>query len=665
MTDVKDESILKKAWDRFVRSEEVNGPWERTVDAAIFSSWQRSRAYGVDPWQIQGARCLSPEEIQHKKHAYRELIEISIPLMEQLYDLVKGSGFMVTLCDQNGILIKVIGDEQTLQHAQEIQFVEGADWSEQAMGTNAIGTCLYLDSPLQVFAAEHYSLACQWWTCSAAPIHRFTGERIGVLNMSGPSAKVHAHTLGMVVSAVWAIENQIRLIEKNRNDEMMQRYLEATVQALNDGVAIVDDALRILKVNALFLKIFGLSEADLQGVFLERVLQFQGDSHLLSGSRAITHKELKVFVPSSSREVRVFIDIQPIFGKHSEKMGSLVLFKEVKKVRQLVNHITDSRAKVTFSDIIGQTDVFVDCLTEAKLAARSDATVLLMGESGTGKDLFAQAIHHESLRRNKPFIAINCGAIPRDLLGSELFGYVEGAFTGARKGGSAGKFELADGGTLFLDEIGEMSLEMQVLLLRVLQSKEIIRIGGQEVLPVDVRMIAATNKDLHEEVLRGHFREDLFYRLHVIPIHLPALRERKQDIPLFVEHFIKQFSEQLGRNVHSMAPDALLHLMHAPWAGNVRELQNVLERAVLRANGGVLSLEHLPKDLLLKEQVEAYPRALNLPIKEEIKKDALIRSIRQCRGNFKEAAKYLGISRSTLYRQLDKYGLRAEGRGFE
>jgi transcriptional regulator with PAS, ATPase and Fis domain len=269
--------------------------------------------------------------------------------------------------------------------------------------------------------------------------------------------------------------------------------------------------------------------------------------------------------------------------------------------------------------------------------------------------MLAQAIHNASKRKNKPFIAINCGAIPRDLLGSELFGYVEGAFTGAKKGGSAGKFELADGGTLFLDEIGEMSLEMQVLLLRVIQEKEVMRIGGHKVIPVDVRIIAATNKNLREEVQKGSFREDLFFRLNVMPITLPPLRERREDIPLLVHHFVGKLCKKLNKPFPEIRPDFLEALIQYDWPGNIRELQNILERTLNRNTKPILSAKDLPEEVF--QMFPGQKKAEMLVHRDEIKKQSIIQALRLCNGNITKAAKHLGISRSTFYRQMKKFGI--------
>lgn len=656
---LKDKEQLKTMWEKFVFRREL----DPNLNELVKQSWSRSVSYGVNCLQDKGAVVLQAEQLEQILRAKRELLAISLPLMQSLYSFVKDSGFLVILCDENGTLLKVIGDESTLREARDIRFVEGAVWSEEMMGTNAIGTCIKVDQPLQIYAAEHFSQICQSWTCSASPIHDLNGNTIGVLNMSGPFGKVHPHTLGMIVSAVEAIENQLRLLEKAQKNEIMQSYLEATINNLTDGVLIVSEEGTIIKANEVFLDMLGLSEHQVAGKRLDQIFDNRSIRSILIPETRIIDREIHLRAIEKGTTLNVLLNVKPIRGPKEMMMGSLITLNEIQKVRQFVYDFTGSQPKVTFHDIIGQSGEFVKCVSDAKLTARSHATVLLMGESGTGKDLFAQAIHNESERRTKPFIAINCGAIPRDLLGSELFGYVEGAFTGAKKGGSAGKFELADGGTLFLDEIGEMSLEMQILLLRVLQNKEIMRIGGHKVIPVDVRIVAATNKDLETEVRKGSFRRDLYYRLNVMPIKIPALRERKQDLELLIHNFADRLNDRLHNRITGISSQLVHLLRQYDWPGNVRELQNVLERMMIRSNGGELGVEHLPEELTpLRRSVSLAPSLsiaeTSLPIKEEIKKQALIQSIKAHNGNYQQAARHLGISRSTLYRQLKKYDLR-------
>ncbi|WP_061567825.1 sigma-54-dependent Fis family transcriptional regulator [Caldibacillus debilis] len=633
--------IVKENWKRFIFNDEL----DERLSPIVKESWIRSKKWKVDPFQPYGR--IKPIN----KEQYQYLIDLSIPLMEGLYSIVKGSGFLVILCNENGQLLKSIGDPDTLEMAEKIRFVEGADWSERMMDTNAIGTSIVIDQPVQIFAEEHYSQICQSWTCSAAPIHDSKGRIIGVLNVSGPYEKVHPHTLGMVVSAVKAIEYQLKLNENAEKNMMMHRFLEATTNNMKEGILIIDTEGKIIKANDQLKKLLCL-DRNLEG---KRINEIFANLSIPSNRPVnLQNKELHLKVKPSGNIHHVMVDKIPIY-KDSHWIGSMVMLKEIQKVRQFVNHLSGNQAKITFDDIIGQEPHFLQKLNEAKLAAATDSNVLIMGESGTGKEMLAQAIHNASKRRNKPFIAINCGGIPRDLLGSELFGYVEGAFTGAKKGGSAGKFELADGGTLFLDEIGEMSLEMQVLLLRVIQEKEVTRIGGHKVIPVDVRIIAATNKNLREEVQKGSFREDLFFRLNVMPITLPPLRERKEDIPLLARHFIGKLCQKLNKPFPEIRPDFLEALMQYDWPGNIRELQNIIERTLNRTTDPVLSAKDLPDEVF---QIFPRPKMEEAALhRDDIKKQSIIQALYVCNGNISKAARQLGISRSTFYRQMKKYNI--------
>jgi transcriptional regulator with PAS, ATPase and Fis domain len=315
-----------------------------------------------------------------------------------------------------------------------------------------------------------------------------------------------------------------------------------------------------------------------------------------------------------------------------------------------------SNAIYTFGDILGESREIKMAIDTARRVADSDATVLLHGESGTGKEMFAQGIHNSSRRKNQPFVFINCGAIPRDLVASELFGYVEGAFTGARKGGQPGKFELSDGGTLFLDEIGDMPLDTQAMLLRVLETRQVVRVGGHDVLPVDVRVIAATHKDLKSEVDKGNFRSDLYYRLNVMPIHTPALRERRRDIPKLIDNFYHQFNKSVEVKPH--IEEGFYKVMTAyDWPGNVRELQNVMQMMVSLAGDAQLKVELVP-DYIRSELAETSDEVLvRIDSLEVVEKRVILNALEVCKGNVVHAAKALGIGRATLYRKMELYNL--------
>jgi transcriptional regulator with PAS, ATPase and Fis domain len=299
-----------------------------------------------------------------------------------------------------------------------------------------------------------------------------------------------------------------------------------------------------------------------------------------------------------------------------------------------------------------------ETLEKAKRVARSPSTVLVLGESGTGKELFAQAIHNASDRRDRPFVSVNCGAIPAELIQSELFGYAEGAFTGAKKGGRRGKLETANGGSVFLDEIGDMPLEMQVNLLRVLEEKAIMRVGENKVVPVDVRIIAATNRSLYEEVSRGRFREDLFYRLNVISIIIPPLRERQGDVILLTNYYIDRISRKVGKNVESVEPAVFATLEAYHWPGNVRELANAIEYAVNLLPGEELKLSHLPPHLKKKQAVRTAVDDIEIMSLALVEKKAIENALIHFSGNITKVAGALGIGRNTLYDKMRKYGIR-------
>lgn len=306
-------------------------------------------------------------------------------------------------------------------------------------------------------------------------------------------------------------------------------------------------------------------------------------------------------------------------------------------------------------------------MTKREMVADADVPVLLLGESGTGKERFARALHASSRRRDKPFLAINCGAIPKELVAAELFGYEPGTFTGGLKQGKKGKFEEANGGTLFLDEIGEMPLEFQVHLLRVLQEKEILRLGGSRPIPVDVRIIAATHRDLAQMVREGRFRADLFYRLNVVSVAIPPLRERRDDIPLLLEHFVKRFADKYNRSRPQLDPELEAFLVHRyDWPGNVRELENAVEHAVLFCTGGRIDISHFPPAIAHAYHTDRQGQtrgswstqpAGTRDDRAAQERQRLLQVLSETGGNLSEAARRLGIARTTLYRKLKKLGL--------
>ena len=334
---------------------------------------------------------------------------------------------------------------------------------------------------------------------------------------------------------------------------------------------------------------------------------------------------------------------------------------------KLLNKYTGQQARFTFGDIVGVSKKLKDTLRYAKTVANSPTTILITGESGTGKEVFAQAIHNASERSGEAFVALNCGAISPSLIESELFGYADGAFTGAKKGGNPGKFELANKGTLFLDEIGEMPLDMQVRLLRALQESAVNRIGSEKTVPVDVRIIAATNKNLEDEIKNNKFRLDLFYRLNVIPLHIPSLRDRKEDLMPLLKYFLKHKASKLKKSVPQIEIDLIDRIMAYNWPGNIREMENFAEKLVILE--GNLTPEMMDQEFRAlptykDETIELEPIAYHSKLKAELKtladseKELIQNTLELLKNNMSQSAKSLGISRNALYEKMKRLGLR-------
>lgn len=634
------------AWKRFVEEGDLVGNAVRDVIAA---SWRRCRKAGVNPYGGKGP-CLPSSRLKARRESNTTLIRLARPFMEDLLEVV-GDGFIVIVTDSEGYLLEVLGDPEVLARTSELNFVPGARWIEETVGTNAIGTSLKVKAPLQVWAEEHYCRLHHPWTCSAAPITGPEGKIIGVLNMTGPCNAVHAHTLGMVMAAARAIENDLRWEKASRELELRGNLLFSTFSSISEGLLTVDHKGCITQANAAAAELFGLTPEELQGKNVLRLVEQPTRlTRILKGGAGYSDLECVLLTPKG--RVLCTSTGQPISDPDGKVRGCVVTLRETRSVHRLAQRLAGHQARFTFADIIGCAPSMRAALDLARQAAATSSGVLIEGETGTGKEMVAQAIHNASNRARGPFVAINCGALPRELIESELFGYEGGTFTGAKREGRPGKFELADGGTIFLDEVGEMPLEMQVRFLRVLQEKKVTRLGGRDEIPVDVRVIAATNKDLAREVARGNFRSDLYYRLNIIDIRLPALRERPQDLLLLVEQLLQALRKKMGKKDLSLTPEVEAVFRDYTWPGNVRELENVLERAAHLAKGPI-RLEHLPAVLTGKEEAAAGLASL-----EQTEKEAILRALAVCGGNVSQTARQLGIGRTTLYRRLRRWQLR-------
>jgi len=444
--------------------------------------------------------------------------------------------------------------------------------------------------------------------------------------------------------------------------------LKAIIHSSNDAISVVDENGNGILINPAYTRITGLTEEDVLGKPATTDI-YEGESmhfHVLKTKKPVRGVKMRV----GPKKKEVAVNVAPIIVDGQLK-GSVGIIHDMSEIRELTTELQRAKerirtleAKYNFDDIVGQSEEMLIAIEQARIAAKTPATVLLRGESGTGKELFAHAIHNESDRKYNHFIRVNCAAISESLLESELFGYEEGAFSGAKRGGKKGYFEEANNGSIFLDEIGELSLNTQAKLLRVLQEREIIRVGGTKPIPIQVRIIAATNKNLEQEVHKGNFREDLFYRLNRIPIYIPPLRSRLEDIPLLCDHLIKKINHDYGRNVEGITNEAAELLKRYAWPGNVRELENILGRAIIFMDYSEnrIDIKHLSKlgYNFQKNQEQDHPTEASLPLYtlvENFEKKIISHILHKYRGNKTKTAKELGVSIRTLYYKMEKYGL--------
>lgn len=623
---------------------------------AIKYSWERSLDAGVDPYMRENAYICSEHELTQARQEYQYLLNISEPVMQDLYEFVTGTGFVVALADARCRLLKVIGDNESLAWANSAHFVDGSMWSENLVGTNAGALCMDLAKPVSVFGYEHFCLFSHVSASSSAPIID-NGKICGCLSLAAPFNKVSNHTLGMVVAATKNIMSSMVLVRMNQ-------YHKTVMESMSEGVLALDANGNITFMNNCCAQILQLSRQTLVGCNLSDLLGTNPENHYfinkVTQGRTLIDENFKL-ITRDNNTINCIVNCNPLNHPDIPDGGTVVIVKESQRVNRLVKKWIGDGAKLTFADVIGDNSKLRHVMKTAQAAASSASNVVLLGESGTGKDVIAQAMHNASPRKDYPYVAINCAALPRDLIASELFGYDEGAFTGARKGGNIGKFELADQGTIFLDEIGDIPLELQASLLRVLEEKSVVRLGGTKLIPVDVRIIAATNKDLLNEIKRQRFRRDLYYRLSVIRITIPPLRERSDDIILLAEKFIEKHCQRFNKPLMVMAPDVRTAFLRYNWPGNVRELQNLIEGAIQLAPGNTITYdlvaEYLINEELVNQTYITKPSESESPTVSTMEKQMLLDYLAKYQYNKSEVARAMGISRNTLYRHLHEHGL--------
>ncbi|PWA11789.1 sigma-54-dependent Fis family transcriptional regulator [Pueribacillus theae] len=630
----------KRAWFNYFQKGIDLGQ----VRYIIMRSWKRSQRHGINPNNQEAPVVYKGKVIAERINKNKELLHLIRPFMDDLYEIVKGTDSVLAFSDRDGVVLELFGDSEIAVSAASVNFKVGVDMREEVTGTNAIGLAINEKRPIQVFSAEHYCLAWHEANCSSAPImDPFSNELIGVITLVGYYKSAHPHSLGLITTAANTIMQLIHQQGLEKEKYLLNNYFSAAMDSISDGLVIVNRYGEIVKLNAVAAHLLKvpttscyknvLKEFD----YLKPLLRSIQET--INGNDIITKKELNI--PSKEKFTILFTARR--ITVNEECLGIILILK-----KELTSGVREQiAAKYQFSSLIGKSDKFLHTIQLAKKMAKTDKSILISGESGTGKELFAQAIHNASSRKDGPFIAVNCAGIPKELIASELFGYEEGSFTGAVKGGKKGKFEAANGGTIFLDEIGDMPLDLQAHLLRVLEEKEVTPVGSNNPKPLDIRVIAATNKDLFLMAKENKFRLDLFYRLNVLSLTIPPLRERTEDFTQFIEKFLPE---------KTMSPSLLNEFYKYDWPGNVRELQNVLEHIDVMCEDRVVTAEHLP--FYLKEQliVTKEEMPIHKVFTKKAEKESIIWALRES-ASVAEAAEKLQVSTSTLYRWIKQHGI--------
>ena len=653
----------------------------------IGQSHRRSQSYGItvtdEPDFSSPTHGVLPDALEEN----RFLFQHAAPVMETLYDQIVNTHSMVLLTSARGLVLHSLGDMDFLERASQVALTPGMDWSEKSKGTNAIGTALSEEEALTVHGGQHYMNANKFLTCSASPIFDPYGQVIGALDVTGDHRSYHQHTLALVRMSAQMIENHMFADIFPKAIRIHFHTRSEFLGTLVEGIAVFSPEGRFLSANRSAQFQIGLPFSALKAHTFSSLFGLPVSALFEMFSGATPNPKQLCMHNGVSVWCRVKLKVSNMWAAKPTGTTSEASAQPTPAAAQPgPEPLKQTGKKMQFSSLhyldTGDPQV-TSVIHKLRMVSGRDIPIMILGETGTGKDLLAQAIHGDSSRATQPFVSVNCASIPDTLIESELFGYEEGAFTGARKKGSIGKILQAHGGTLFLDEIGDMPKHLQARLLRVLQERKVSPLGAGKEVEVDVAVVSATHKNLKDMIARGDFREDLYYRLNGLVVRLPALRERS-DFELVVQKILLALSE--GSQPVGVSAQVMDLFKRYAWPGNFRQLHNLLRTAVVMVgHGGVIDMGHLPDDFLEElehDQVlvqrpaafaataataapaEAAP-ACSLPEPavevavegqklQDVALSAMAQMLRLHKGNVSAAAKALGVSRNTIYRKKDQ-----------
>ncbi len=650
----------------FSSQKDVDDAWEQflctgghaenlPIRSIIANSWERCLSQGVNPEQ-QAAPLVAPESVlQALQYKNNELINCARPVLEQARMFLHDLETILFLTDYQGLNLEIVGDSKTLYEANGIGLVPGSGWNEVVSGSNAVGTAMANRKTTQVHGEEHYCQGFKPWTCTAAVIaDPYDNQMMGVIDLSGLCSIYDKFHVPLVVA--WASQIQADLAKKTAQQwsTILEHSSSNFGHYRNSGKLLFDKRGRLISFSP-----NASAALDSLGIDYNPDAKRRLSLQRFGGEEIIYPHDQGSWISEDW--------VEPICYKN-EVLGFQLLVPSGRSDHQRNPASAELPRPATskfdpFDEIYGNSPSFKASANKARKVATTPLPVLILGDTGVGKEVFAQAIHESSNYGKGPFIDLNCGAFSKDILSSELFGHVEGAFTGAKKGGMIGKIEAANGGTLFLDEIGEMPLEIQPVFLRVLQERKIYRVGDIKPISVDFRLIAATNRDLKKAVNDGLFRKDLFFRLSTVTISLDPLSGRKEDI----EGISKLTLDRVNKS-HTVVPkhfsSALMSaLKNREWSGNIRELVNVVECMCFMSQNETLTPDDLPDgykpgETAIGSEPSVGDFSQPLCSLDTVEKKTIEAAVKQSEGNMTQAAKILGIAKSTLYQKMKKYGLK-------